>query len=210
MAGPSGATPVLALPFPIPDDTVDIPRDIKALADKLDPLVPTIPYGTSFPASPANGQLAVLVNSTTDPVWQWLFRYNANSTSPYKWEFIGGSDHVNIVTAGEATSSTSFADLATVGPSFNVPRSGEYHIDGSVRVNANNIQGQIGLKVGAATTVDVGSVLIVGTAIDIQVSIYPTVYIATAGDVAKFQYRVNSGSATFSFRSLRARPKRVS
>jgi len=38
MAGPSGTTPVLALPYPTPDDNVDVPRDIKALADKLDPM----------------------------------------------------------------------------------------------------------------------------------------------------------------------------
>src|SRR5262245_50377504 len=29
-------TPNMSLPYPIPDDTVDVPRDIKALADKLD------------------------------------------------------------------------------------------------------------------------------------------------------------------------------
>jgi hypothetical protein len=31
-----GTTPVLALPYPTPDDNVDVPRDVKALADKLD------------------------------------------------------------------------------------------------------------------------------------------------------------------------------
>jgi hypothetical protein len=31
-----GATANLALPYPIPDDSVDVPRDVKALADKLD------------------------------------------------------------------------------------------------------------------------------------------------------------------------------
>lgn len=32
-----GTTALLNLPYPIPDDGVDVPRDIKALADKLDP-----------------------------------------------------------------------------------------------------------------------------------------------------------------------------
>jgi hypothetical protein len=36
MAGPSGSTSALHLPYPTPDDTVDVPRDVKALADKLD------------------------------------------------------------------------------------------------------------------------------------------------------------------------------
>lgn len=38
MPPPSGATPRLALPYPIPDDSVDVPRDVKALADRLDAL----------------------------------------------------------------------------------------------------------------------------------------------------------------------------
>lgn len=36
--GPSGSTPNLGLPYPTPDDTVDVPRDVQALAEKLDPL----------------------------------------------------------------------------------------------------------------------------------------------------------------------------
>jgi microcystin-dependent protein len=35
MSGPSGSTPVLGLPYPTPDDNVDVPRDIKALADAI-------------------------------------------------------------------------------------------------------------------------------------------------------------------------------
>lgn len=31
-------TPILALPYPTPDDSVDVPRDIQALATKIDPL----------------------------------------------------------------------------------------------------------------------------------------------------------------------------
>jgi microcystin-dependent protein len=35
--GPSGRTPNGAYPYPIPDDTVDVPRDIEALALAIDP-----------------------------------------------------------------------------------------------------------------------------------------------------------------------------
>jgi microcystin-dependent protein len=37
MAGPTGRTPIGDYPFPIPDDTVDAPRDIEALARAIDP-----------------------------------------------------------------------------------------------------------------------------------------------------------------------------
>lgn len=36
MAAPTGRTPRLGLPYPTPDDDVDVPRDQKALADSLD------------------------------------------------------------------------------------------------------------------------------------------------------------------------------
>jgi hypothetical protein len=36
-------TPNLVLPYPVPADTVDVPRDVKALADRLDVVVPVIP-----------------------------------------------------------------------------------------------------------------------------------------------------------------------
>jgi microcystin-dependent protein len=39
-----GTTPTLGLPYPTPDDQVDVPRDVKALADSLDPLG-TVPVG---------------------------------------------------------------------------------------------------------------------------------------------------------------------
>src|SRR6516164_9624771 len=51
-----------------------------------------IPYGTTLPASPVDGQEAILVDSITNPTYQWRLRYNAGSTSAYKWEFVGGPD----------------------------------------------------------------------------------------------------------------------
>jgi hypothetical protein len=50
------STPRLVLPYPIPDDTVDVPRDIQALATRLDNLVgKAVPMVTSLPAGPAEG-----------------------------------------------------------------------------------------------------------------------------------------------------------
>jgi hypothetical protein len=46
------ATSRLALPYPIPDDSVDVPRDVQALAAKLDPSVAVDTQGT-FAARPA-------------------------------------------------------------------------------------------------------------------------------------------------------------
>jgi hypothetical protein len=46
---------------------------------------------TALPGSPFDGQLIVFTDSTTAPTYVWQLRYNANSVSSFKWEFIGGS-----------------------------------------------------------------------------------------------------------------------
>jgi hypothetical protein len=83
------------------------------------------PYGTTLPASPFDGQEAVLVDSVTAPTYTWRFRYNAGSTTGYKWEFIGGADWYSIQ-GGTWT----FAAVNTwyeVGPTFMTPRAGIYN-----------------------------------------------------------------------------------
>jgi len=81
-------------------------------------------YGTSFPASPADGAEFVLVDSITNPSYQWRFRYNAGSTSAYKWEFIGGAPW-------EKESGTEDAGSAAVWTvdgrtQLVIPRAGDY------------------------------------------------------------------------------------
>jgi hypothetical protein len=54
MAGPSGLTSRLKLPYPIPDDNVDVPRDMLALSNKLDSSAAFDLQGTNA-ARPAPG-----------------------------------------------------------------------------------------------------------------------------------------------------------
>jgi len=91
--------------------------------------LPTPAYGTSLPISPLDGQEAILVDSLTNPTYQWRFRYNAGSSSAYKWEFVGGSRvFVSVPTVETLASATTWSDLATVGPRFIVPRGGDYTV----------------------------------------------------------------------------------
>ena len=87
-----------------------------------------VAYGTSLPASPTDGMEAVLVDSVTNPTYQWRFRYNGQSTATYKWEFVGGSDGISIITTDEtnAVADSQYKDLTTPGPDFIVPRAGDY------------------------------------------------------------------------------------
>lgn len=84
--------------------------------------------GTSLPGSPQDGQQFVLVDSTSAPTYSWLLQYVA-AKSTNKWIFIGGSSGFSEVATSEATSSASYAALATAGPSFTVPIAGDYLVE---------------------------------------------------------------------------------
>jgi hypothetical protein len=82
---------------------------------------------TAFPQIPADGdEIDVLVDSANGTVWR--FRYVAALVGLNPWLFVGGSPLSAIVTTQESTASTSLTDLATVGPSIVVPRTGIYTI----------------------------------------------------------------------------------
>jgi hypothetical protein len=65
--------------------------DVAGLTAALAAKAPAPAYGITLPAAPVDGQEAILVDSLTVPTYTWRFRYNAGSTSAYKWEFIGGA-----------------------------------------------------------------------------------------------------------------------
>lgn len=78
---PSGSTPGYALPYPIPADNVDVPRDIQALATKLD--------GTTLPG--INSQFLTVTNDINDlktpPTWS--ARQNADqAVSQGNWTIL--------------------------------------------------------------------------------------------------------------------------
>jgi len=91
--------------------------------------VANIPYGTSLPASPFDGQEAILVDSVTNPSYQWRFRFNAGSSSAYKWEFIGGAAAFNLFATAETPLSVSaWTWCQTPGPDITVARAGDYFV----------------------------------------------------------------------------------
>lgn len=75
--------------------------------------------------TPYDGQEIILVDSVTAPTYDWRFRYNAQSTSAYKWEFIGGPP----MAAYEVTAVQITAWLA-LGPVMTIPRRGVYICSG--------------------------------------------------------------------------------
>ncbi len=174
-----------------------------------------ISYGTTLPASPADKDIAILVDSTTNPSYQWMFRYNAGSSSSFKWEFIGGSPAYSEVLALETTTSSTYTDLATVGPSFTIPRSGDYiyvmRFQGYN--NTANAYAIAGVKLGAAATNDDNSAVLTSATAGAQMSPMVTRKItgASASDLWKVQYMaLGGGTANFLRRVLEVIPVRVS
>jgi len=82
-------------------------------------------YVTSFPSSPVDGQICILVDSKTNPSYQWMFRYNGQSASTYKWEFIGGAPWMAHGSDGVWTAMAVSANNYIL-PRINAPRSGDY------------------------------------------------------------------------------------
>jgi hypothetical protein len=116
--GPSA--PVGTQPLWLDTDEVEIPR---------------VGIVTALPGSPVDGQeVYYLVDAASGRVWH--LRYRAASTSPYKWEFVGGSP-VNAGPQGAVTHAVVSEIALTSGPTLTVPLSGDYRVGMRCRHQTN-------------------------------------------------------------------------
>jgi hypothetical protein len=127
-----------------------------------------VAYGTSLPASPTDGQEAILVDSLTAATYQWRFRYNA-ARATNRWEFIGGPPVGAFVATREAraASPTTYGDLPTVGPQVTIPVAGIYEVEvGCLFDLFAGSAGYMSYQIGAtpAADVDAATQIIAGTA----------------------------------------------
>jgi len=185
------------------------------------PQVPTTGIGASLPASPNDGDEYILVDSITNPTYNWRFKYMASITADaYKWVFIGGDAAFGEVVASESPNSSSYVALATPGPVITVPRAGIYIVEVGFMMQNNSIGGgfaqYMSYDIGATGAVDAdstGSMMVnITTAALLMVS-RPRVKTITANNTAlTAKYRQNSPSVNYPFaqRWMRVTPKRVS
>jgi hypothetical protein len=175
--------------------------------------------GTTLPASPVDGQEAILVDSLTAPTYSWRFRYVAAITGTKKWLFIGGAPATASVSPDESTASgfPTWVDLATVGPSIVVPRAGDYLC--RYGCNGSNTVTGSGWLINARSTnvveqdIGIGGVWAqpLGAAAGLVAAskqvVLPSV---VAGDTIKMRYAaLTSGTAHFDRRYLEVQPVRV-
>jgi len=173
-------------------------------------------YATTLPASPVDGQEAILVDSVTNPTYQWRFRWNAGSSSAYKWEFVGGSPASNEITTAETLATTGgYADLATVGPRIFVPRAGDYDvIAGCSYYHSLANQGAIVAVINMRTSAGAGQSTYASAS---QAAQGTTGGVPSgrgnglaANDELRLRYYLNAATGTFAFRWLKVTPIRVS
>jgi hypothetical protein len=152
----------------------------------------------------------------------WRFRFNAASTSPYKWELDEGTPLYAAISASAAIASAAggWSDLTgSVGPSLTLPFAGDYDVDGGATAGwGANANAYHGLDANIA-----GGTYPLGSFTDVSGSVFSGIQfisggnralaIAAAGSLCKLQYAnlggANSSTPSFSGRWLRVRPVRV-
>ena len=211
-------TPTLALPYPALSDTADVPRDIQALATKLDGYSSLRPPAvSSLPASPVDGQECYFTADAANGV-QWHLRYRAAASGPYKWEVIGGASlYAEVAAQQPVTGGGAFADPATAGPQITVPLAGDYDMVSACLVfNTAASGGANGLiaapKIGAAAAVDTDAIIQAAVPFGTYTTAGRTIRrtVPAAASLVKLQYRIlGAGTVNTGLRVLNLMPVRV-
>lgn len=213
-------TPKYALPYPGLSDTADVPRDIQALADRLD-LVIGPPLVAALPGSPVDGQEIVYQNTAmaADGV-AWPLRYRAAAAGSFKWEFVGGADWIKTVdpTQAHPGPGSAWGDLATVGPEITLPLAGDYLVRFGAEISPvqDGSTAAMGIGYGAFTGAFSAALAWVlfqlatganGSSNDAARA--KRINGAAAAAVLRARYWTSSGSHTFGGRHLSVQPIRV-
>lgn len=197
-----------------PGDLNTIQDDIGNHIVKVAPIVTV----SALPGSPSDGQVVYYQSAAMAAVSViWAFRYRAASADAKKWEFIGGAPLYAEVNTTETTASTTYTDVATVGPSITAPLLGVYECEYGAQMSTAAISGNTafaGLDVNGAGAADTYSALIsTAAAVSATGSVMrKSQHTINAGAVAKLTYRSSSASAgtiSAARRWLAIRPLRV-
>jgi hypothetical protein len=170
-----------------------------------------------LPSSPYDGQAVIFQTAAmlSDGI-AWVFRYDS-AGGTYPWKLVGGGAWVEQVSTAETTTSTTYADLATVGPQITVPLVGQYIAsygcgqDFSV-ITANRVAFSA-LSVAGSTPSDTNSVRSGhpnATGLIQSVGTQDVITVSTANSVVKMQYRVGADTGRFRARYLSLIPVHVS
>jgi hypothetical protein len=180
------------------------------IGDNLNAISPLVV--SSLPGSPSIGDVVMFeASSTLGVIWQLLY----DGAGSFPWKFIGGGALYGRVDTTEGTTSSPYADLATVGPTFSTPLPGDYIVSGAVGMfgSASSTSGLVSFSFGGAaanTAVDAnGNALHVRDAnVGDGMAFVSSVTGIGAGAIT-MRYRASGGTASFRNRRMQATPIRV-
>lgn len=169
-----------------------------------------------MPASPADGQRIFYVADATNGVI-WHLRYRSGSASTYKWEFLGGPPLYAEVQTGEATTSTTYADLATLGPGVTVPLAGDYNVEIGCQASISTLTAAaiMSYAIGGTAASDDDQIRVRSPDATGSNNLGATVArtrrktALAASTLLRAKYKASSGTGTFTYRWMRVVPVRV-
>lgn len=168
----------------------------------------------SFPPLPADGDEVTYIADSTNGV-AWRFKYRAASSSPYKWEFIGGAWFENEVNTEEtiAAPTGSYQDITggTVGPSITCPLEGDYDVvlEAAIHAPSGSPVPAASIKIGASAP-SINDAIYNNNGLYASVARTRRKPALPANTVLLMQYIAPTGSAaTFAHRFLKGVPVRV-
>lgn len=180
------------------------PRSIPQTAVRLD-MVTALP-----PAAEDGQEVYYLADAAAGRLWH--LRYRRNGSPTYPWEVLSASPLIAEVVTSETTTSTSYTDLATDGPTITLPLAGDYDVTISAQSNQSAADFAVmSYAIGATAADDADQVQAsYNSANERQhnTRTRPKTGLP-AGDLTA-KYRVGTaGTATFAYRTISATPVRV-
>jgi hypothetical protein len=178
----------------------------------------SIPFITSWPPVAALAVDGMVVDYVPVAGIIWRLRYRSADASTYKWNVLSAPPLFSEVVADETIASSTYAGLATAGPSITIPRDGDYFIEIGCNSRdttspATSATAFMSFKIGAATALDVNAISnFPGSNCDWSYFSHmrPRKINTTATTVILAQYRSSSTiQVTFRYRWMRARPVRI-
>ena len=132
----------------------------------------------------------------------WHLRYRAAGSASYPWEFVGGAE-MRATNAGTSmtTTSATYVDLSTVGPTITAPLAGEYRVEAWAQAQHSvaSALGTMALKIGSAATSDTNAVRGQAPAANYDVTgltYSQIVTVSAASTVLKMQFKTNASTLT--------------
>jgi hypothetical protein len=164
------------------------------------------PTGTTFPSSPSEGDVYVYLADAVNQI-KWAFQYDSTETT-YKWVCVGSVPLYAYVQTQETTTSTTYANLATIGPSLVVPLEGLYDIEVGASLSSTTGTARTSVVFSGSAAVNADAVQNGGSNL-VSTWVRPTAKVIPAFQFVSLKYSTSAGTGTFGDRRVLCWPRKV-